>query len=132
MRAPDEVEDVVTREIIGKAIAIHRVLGPGLLESVYEYFLARELRGAGLRVEQQRSMPVEYGGEIVDLGFRPDLIVNGEVIVEAKAVQKLGPIHDAQLLSYLRLTGIQRGLLINFHEYRLTDGIKRLSLTKKG
>jgi GxxExxY protein len=132
MHAPDEGEDLLTREIIGKAIAIHRVLGPGLLESVYEYFLARELRGAGLRVEQQKPMPVEYGGEIVDLGFRPDLIVNGEVIVEVKAVQKLGPIHDAQLLSYLRLTGIERGLLINFHAYRLADGIKRLSLTKKG
>lgn len=71
-----------------------------------------------------------YNGEVVDLGFRPDLIVNGEVIVEVKAVQKLAPIHQAQLLSYLRLAGIERGLLINFHSYRLTDEIKRLSLKR--
>ena len=131
MRALSEEEDLLTREIIGKAISIHRVLGPGLLESVYEYFLARELTGAGLNVEQQKPMPVEYGGEIVGLGFRPDLIVNREVIVEVKTVQKLAPIHDAQLLSYLRLANIERGLLINFHAYRLAEGIKRLSLTKK-
>ena len=125
-----ENEDVVTREIIGKAIAIHRVLGPGLLESVYEYFLARELRKAGLPVEQQKPIPVGYEGEIVDLGFRPDLIVNDEVIVEIKTVHKLAPIHEAQLPSYLRLANIERGLLINFHAHRLADGIKRLSITK--
>ena len=101
-----------------------------MLESVYEYFLARELRKAGLRVEQQRPVAVEYEGETVDLGFRPDLIVNGECIVEIKTVQTLAPIHEAQLLSYLRLARIERGLLINFHEYRLIDGIKRLSLKK--
>jgi GxxExxY protein len=128
MLALGEEEDFVTKEIIGKAIAIHRVLGPGLLESVYEYFLAHELRKAGLHVEQQKSIPVKYGGESVDLGFRPDLIVNGEVIVEIKTVQKLAPIHDAQLLSYLKLAEIERGLLINFHALRLADGIKRVSL----
>ena len=125
-----EAEDPITREIIGKAIAIHRTLGPGLLESVYEYFLAHELRKGGFHVEQQKPIPVEYDGEQVDLGFRPDLIVNDEVIVEVKAVQKLAPIHDAQLLSYLRLTRIGRGLLINFHSYRLADAIKRISLTR--
>jgi hypothetical protein len=130
MRHLGEEEDLITREIIGKAIAIHRVLGPGLLESVYEYFLARELRKGGLSIEQQKPIPVEYDGEAVDLGFRPDLIVNGEVIVEIKTVQKLAPIHEAQLLSYLRLANIERGLLINFHEYRLVDGIKRLSITR--
>jgi GxxExxY protein len=132
MRAAGEREDPVTREIIGKAIAIHRVLGPGLLESVYVFFLAHELRKAGLIVEEQKPVAVEYDGEIVDLGFRADLIVNREVIVEAKTVQKLAPIHEAQLLSYLRLASIERGLLINFHSYRLVDGIKRLSLSKKG
>jgi GxxExxY protein len=131
MRRAGEEEDLITREIIGKAIAIHRVLGPGLLESVYEYFLAHELRKGGFQVNQQKPIPVEYEGEKVDLGFRPDLIVNGEVIVEVKTVQKLAPIHEAQLLSYLRLANIERGLLINFHAYRLIDGIKRLSLTKK-
>jgi len=131
MRHPGEDEDVITREIIGRAIAVHRVFGPGLLESVYEYFLAYELRKFGFRVEQQKVIPVVYDNQIVNLGFRPDLIVNSEVIVEVKTVQKLAPIHEAQLLSYLRLATVERGLLINFHEYRLTDGIKRLSLTKK-
>lgn len=82
-------------------------------------------------MERQKPIPVEYHSEMVDLGFRPDLIVNGDVIVEVKTVQKLAPIHEAQLLSYLRLSNIERGLLINFHAYRLADGIKRLSLTKK-
>jgi GxxExxY protein len=121
-----EKEDLVTKEIIGKAIAIHRVLGPGLLESVYEYFLARELRQSGFQVEQQAAISVEYLGETVDLGFRPDLIVNREVIVEIKTVQKLAPIHEAQLLSYLKLADVERGLLINFHAFHLADGIKRL------
>jgi GxxExxY protein len=130
MRPPEEEEDLLTKQIIGQAIAIHRVLGPGLLESVYEYFLTRQLRKFGFHVEQQKPIPVEYEGEAVDLGFRPDLIVNSEVIVEIKTVQKLAPIHDAQLLSYLRLANIERGLLINFHSYRLVDGIRRLSLTR--
>lgn len=129
MRPLGEEEDLITREIIGKAIAIHRVLGPGLLESVYEYFLAHELRMASFCVEQQKPIPVEYDGKKIDLGFRPDLIVNGEVIVEIKTVQKFAPIHEAQLLSYLRLANIKRGLLINFHAYRLIEGIKRLSVT---
>ena len=131
MRPSGEEEDLVTKEIIGRAIAIHRVLGPGLLESVYEHFLASELRKAGLKVERQKPIPVEYDGANVDLGFRPDIIVNGEVIVEVKTVQKLAPIHAAQLLSYLRLANIERGLLINFHACRLIDGIKRLSNTTK-
>ena len=127
MQAHDELEDFLTKEIIGKAIAIHRVLGPGLLESVYEYFLAHELRKAGLAVERQKPVSVEYDAEIVDLGFRADLIVNGAVIVEVKTVQKLAPVHEAQLLSYLKLAQIETGLLINFHAYTLKDGIKRLS-----
>jgi GxxExxY protein len=128
MTTPREDEDPITREIIGKAIAIHRVLGPGLLESAYEYFLAHELRKEGFQVEQQKPISVEYDQKIVDVGFRPDLIVNGEVMVEVKAVQKLAPIHESQLLTYLRLSNIERGLLINFHTYRLVDGVKRLTL----
>ena len=131
MRARDEDEDLLTREIIMKAIAIHRVLGPGLLESVYEYFLAHELRKGGFRVEQQKPVAVEYNGQIVDMRFRPDLVVNSEVIVEVKTVEKFAPVHQAQLLSYLRLARIERGLLINFHAYTLRDGIKRLSLSRK-
>ena len=130
MRNPREPEDVLTREIIGRAIAIHRVLGPGLLESVYEFFLVYELRKAGIAVEQQPSIPIVYDGIELDLGFKPDLIINREVIVEIKAIKKLDPIHDAQILSYLRLAEIERGLLINFHSYPLKDGIKRFSLRK--
>ena len=89
MRHPGEDEDVITREIIGRAIAVPRVFGPGLLESVYEYFLAYELRKFGFRVEQQKVIPVVYDNQIVNLGFRPDLIVNSEVIEEVKTVQKL-------------------------------------------
>ena len=126
-----ENEDFTTKEIIGKAIAVHRVLGPGLLESVYEYFLAYELRKSGLHVEQQKPVAIEYDGVRVDLGFRLDLMVDREVIVEVKAITKLAPIHDAQILSYLRLTKIERGLLINFHSYALKDGIKRFSLSSR-
>ena len=130
MRPSDEPEDLLTKQIIGCGISIHRVLGPGLVESVYEYFLAYELRKAGMAVRCQAPIPVEYDGLTLDLGFRPDLIVNDQVIVEIKAIQKLAPIHDAQLLSYLRLAGIDRGLLMNFHASPLRDGIKRLALTK--
>jgi GxxExxY protein len=130
MPIPREDEDIITREIIGKAIAIHRVLGPGLLESVYEYFLAHELRKGGFQIEQQKPIAIEYDQETIDVGFRPDLIVNCEVIVEVKTVQKLAPVHESQLLSYLKLANIERGLLINFHSYRLADGIKRLTLKK--
>jgi len=130
MRHPDETEDPVTKEIIGRAIKIQRVLGPRLLESVYEYFLAHELRKAGLTVVKQAPISVVYDGIKLDIGFRADLIVNSEVIVEIKTMQKLEPVHDAQILSYLRFAEIERGLLINFHAYPLKDGIKRFSLTK--
>jgi GxxExxY protein len=125
-----ETEDQLTGQIIGKAIAIHRVLGPGLLESVYETFLAHELRKAGLKIEQQPCIPVEYDGITLDLGFRPDLIVERQVVVEVKTIQKLARVHYAQVLSYMRLAEVERGLLINFHEYLLRDGIKRFSLTR--
>ena len=109
-----EEEDLITKEIIGKAIAIHRVLGPGLLESVYEYFLAHELRKCGLQVEQQKPIPVEYDSEIVDPGFRPDLIVNGEVIVEwfrlasVKSVKSVNQIHRSRGLAR-RLICLSKG-----------------------
>ena len=131
MSTAREPEDPLTKEIIGKAISIHRVLGPGLLESVYEFFLAHELTKSGLLVERQKPMPVEYGGLRVDLGFKADLVINCEVIVEIKAVQKFEHIHEAQLLSYLKLSQIERGLLINFHADPLRNGIRRISLTKK-
>ena len=130
MASREPFDDPLTHAIIGHAIAIHRALGPGLLESVYEFFLSQELVKAGMRIERQKPIAVEYDGFLVDLGFRPDLIVNGCVIIEVKAVQKLERIHEAQLLSYLRLAEIDHGLLINFHADPLKSGIRRLSLKK--
>ena len=126
----DEEEDPITKEIIGRAIKIQTILGPRLLESVYEKFLAHEVRKAGLAVSQQHPIPVVYDGIRLDIGFRADLIVNAEVIVEIKAIKQLEPVHDAQVLSYLRLAETERGLLINFHAYPLKNGIKRFSLSK--
>lgn len=113
--------------IIGAPIEVHRELGPGLLESVYEHCLARELREAGIPFLQQHAVPVRYKGEKLDLGFRLDLWVDQRIIVEIKAIDVLQEIHRAQLLSYLKLTGCKLGLLINFNEPLLTDGVRRVA-----
>lgn len=110
---------------------VHTCLGPGLLESAYEGCLLYELKKRGLNVERQKTMPVVYDGVTIDLGYRIDLFVENCVIVELKAVERLAPIHQAQLLSYLRLSGIQVGLLINFNVYHLANGIRRLVLNAK-
>jgi GxxExxY protein len=115
----------VTEQVIGAAIRVHRALGPGLLESVYETCLAPELVNAGLRVERQVELPVEYDTIRLDCGFRIDLLVEDQVIVELKAVEKILPIHEAQLMTYLRLARKPVGLLINFNALRLRDGILR-------
>jgi GxxExxY protein len=128
MRHADEEEDPITKVIIGRAIKIQKFLGPRLLESVYQKFLAHEVRKAGLAVAEQYPIPVVYDEIRLDIGFRADLVVNAEVIVEIKAIKRLEPVHDAQVLSYLRLAEIERGLLINFHAWPLKDGIKRFSL----
>jgi len=120
--------DVVSRSIIGAAIDVHRELGPGLLESAYSACLTHELGERGLRVEREKPMPVKYKGLNVDLGYRLDLLVNDSVIVELKAVDRLGPIHQAQLLSYLRLSGYRIGLLINFNAPLLKAGLRRFVL----
>ncbi len=112
--------------IIGCAIEVHRLLGPGLLESAYESCLAYELGARGFRVERQRQMPVTYRGVRIDCGYRLDLVVDDLVIVELKAVEALLPIHSAQLLSYLKLSGLPLGLLINFNVGLLKQGIRRL------
>jgi GxxExxY protein len=114
-----------SNEIIGAAIAVHRALGPGLLESTYEACLVYELTQRGLRVERQKELPVRYQGVRLDCGYRIDLLVEDAIIVELKAVDKLEPIHEAQLLSYLKLSGIKIGLLINFNVEFLKQGIKR-------
>lgn len=118
-------DQAVTEQIIGSAIRVHRELGPGLLESVYETCLAFELNKAGLGIRRQVTMPVRYQGVDLDAGFVIDLIVNEAVVVELKAVDKLHPIHEAQLLTYLRLSGFRTGLLINFNVLKLVDGIVR-------
>jgi GxxExxY protein len=116
----------ITDIIISAAIAVHRELGPGLLESAYEACLVYELIQHGLSVERQKSVPVTYRGVKIDCGYRIDLLVEDKVVVELKAVERLEPIHEAQLLSYLKLSGYQIGLLINFNVRMLKQGIKRL------
>ncbi len=114
--------DSVTRRVIGAAIEVHRRLGPGLLESAYQICLAFELRHLGIAVEEQKPLPVVYRDVKLDCGYRLDLVVEDSVVVEIKAVDQLAPIHDAQLLSYLRLSGKRVGLLINFHVRVLKNG----------
>ena len=116
----------ITEIIIGAAMAVHRELGPGLLESAYEACLAYEIPDRGLAVERQKALPVKYRGVNVDCGYRIDLLVEGKVVIELKAVERLEAIHQAQLLSYLKLSGCKVGLLINFNVKVLKDGIRRL------
>jgi len=118
--------DSITRRIIGAAIEVHRRLGPGLLESAYEICLAFELPSLGLRIDEQKPLPVVYRDVKLDCGYRLDLVVEDTVVVEIKAIDQLAPIHDAQLLSYLRLSGKHVGLLINFHVRVLKNGLKRI------
>jgi GxxExxY protein len=120
------LENKISDGVIGAAIEVHKALGPGLLESAYEACLRRELDLRGIGYEQQQPLPVEYKGERVDCGYRLDLIVEGMLVVELKSVEELLPIHEAQLLTYLRLTGIHLGLLINFNVPVLRQGIKRM------
>jgi len=118
--------NAITEAVIGAAIAVHRALGPGLLESAYEACLTYELVDRGWSVERQKALPVVYRGVKVDCGYRIDLLVEKKVIIELKAVDRLDPIHQAQLLSYLKLSGCKVGLLINFNVKILKTGIRRL------
>ena len=121
-------ENQLTHEIIGAAIEVHRHLGPGLLESAYEACLSHELLSRGLAVERQRALPVIYKGVQVDCGYRLDLVVENRVICELKTVDRLHELHHAQILSYLKLSGIPLGLLINFNQRVLRSGIKRFTI----
>jgi GxxExxY protein len=116
----------INSQIIGAAIKVHRRLGPGLLESVYEACLAHELTLLGLRGERQKAVPLIYETVKLDCGFRADMVVAGVVIVEIKCKEALHPVDQAQLLSHLRLLDLHVGLLINFHVVLLKDGIKRM------
>jgi len=117
----------LTQQIIAAALAVHRELGPGLLESAYEACLAFELRDRGLPFERQKALPLRYRGRTLDCGYRLDLLVDELVVVEAKAIAGFDSVHVAQMLSYLRLSGCKVGLLINFNvRWLVTDGVKRL------
>ncbi len=118
-------DEQLTERIIGAAIAVHRALGPGLLESAYEACVAAELNAMGVMFERQRALPLRYREVELDCGYRLDFLVEDRVVVELKAVDSIEPIHEAQLLSYLRLSGRPLGLLINFNVPRLKDGVRR-------
>jgi GxxExxY protein len=116
----------VSGAIVSSAMKVHSLLGPGLLESAYQACLAHELRNRGFRAATQVGLPVVYDGEKIELGYRMDLVVENVVVVEVKCVEAIHPVHQAQLLSYMRLSGIGVGLLINFYVLHLRDGIKRM------
>jgi GxxExxY protein len=116
--------DEFSNRVIGCAIAVHRDLGPGLLESAYETCLCFELGRAGIAFERQVPVPVVYQGERLDAGFRADVIVENALLIEVKAVQAIAAVHEAQILTYLRLGGYPVGLLLNFNTVRLRDGLR--------
>jgi GxxExxY protein len=116
----------ITRAVVNSAMKVHTVLGPGLLESAYQACLAHELRSRGFEVAPEVPLPVVYEDHRLEVGYRIDLVVESRVVVEGKSVEALHPIHQAQLLSYLRLSRLQVGLLINFNVFHLRDGIKRM------
>ena len=125
---PTEREINLTVKIIGAAIDVHRILGPGLLESAYEACLVYELRFQKLKVESQKAIPVFYKDVTLDCGYRADLIIEDQVIVEIKSVAGIVAIHEAQILSYLKLSNCKYGLLINFNVKLLRDGIRRFKI----
>ena len=121
-------EKDLTEKVIGCAIEVHRRTGPGLLESVYERCLAIELTGANIPYDTQKEIPVQYKGVLLDCGYRADMVVEDRLVIELKAVDKILPLHEAQLLTYMKLAGMSLGLLINFNVKLLKDGIKRMVL----
>lgn len=120
--------NILTNTIIGLAIEVHRNLGPGLLESVYQQCLAHELRVHNIQYELEPPLPVMYKGMTIECGLRPDIVVEKNIIIELKAVDKILSIHQAQLMTYLKITGMKLGLLINFNTELLRNGIKRIIL----
>ena len=128
MHSNFERADRLSREVIGAAIEVHRTLGPGLLESVYEKCLMRELQLQSLSAVKQQHVRIEYKGVVFEESLKFDVLVEACLLVELKAVREIAPIHKAQLISYMKLLDVPLGLLINFHEVRLTDGVSRLLL----
>jgi GxxExxY protein len=119
-------ENEIAKKILDSAFVAHTKLGPGLLESVYEVVLSHELRKAGLFVERQKPMPITYDGILFEEGYRADLLVEAKVIIELKSVAAISAVHSKQVLTQLRLSGLKLGLLINFGETHLKNGIKRI------
>ncbi|MBX9857517.1 MAG: GxxExxY protein [Gemmatimonadaceae bacterium] len=119
--------DTLSGQVIGAAIDIHRALGPGLLESVYEELLCRELERRGIAVRRQVGIPLVYDGVHFDCAFRADLVVEEQLLVELKCTERPSAVHERQLLTYLRIMGLPLGLLINLGQYRLIDGVKRVA-----
>jgi len=130
VKMKDEL-NIITKTVITAAIKVHRELGPGLLESAYEACLAYELLESGLLAERQKALPIKYRDVELDCGYRIDILVERKIIIELKTVEKFEPIHQAQILSYLKLSGCKVGLLINFNSKVLKAGIKRLVLGLK-
>jgi GxxExxY protein len=118
----------LVREVIGAAIDVHRAIGPGLLESAYEHCFTYELAERGIEFRRQVAVPVVYKGVRLDCGYRVDLLIGGEILVEIKSVEHTLPIHEAQILTYLKLLKLRQGLLINFNVRRLTDGLRNFLL----
>jgi GxxExxY protein len=118
----------LSKSVIGLALKVHKALGPGLLESAYEACLEYELRKAEMEVERQKALPLQYDGMIVETAFRIDLIVNKSIIIEVKAVDAINSIHEAQLMTYLKLSNVRTGLIINFNSKLLKSGIRRFVL----
>ena len=120
--------DFLTQKIIGCAIEVHKQLGPGLLKSSYEACLIHELKVQNVYAIRQVDLPINYKGELIETGYRLDILIPNKLIIELKAVDRLAPIHTAQLITYLKLSNIKTGLLINFNVKKLIDGLKRVSI----
>ncbi len=121
-------EEKLTKEIIGAAMEVHRGLGPGLLESAYEECLCHEFTLRGISFKRQKPLPIEYKSIKLDCGYRIDIVVEDKVILELKCADSITPLHEAQLLTYLRLSGVKIGLILNFHVSFMRDGVKRMVL----
>ena len=126
MKEPSAELDEIARQIVDSSIVVHRELGAGLLESVYEVCLEDVLIARGFLIARQSPIPVKFQNRIIESAFRADMIVNGKVLIEIKSIDKLAGIHDAQILTYMKLSGIELGFLLNFNSILMKDGIKRI------
>ncbi len=128
---PDEIEQMATMAVHA-AFAVHSELGPGLLESAYEACFARELELRGIKYQRQLPVPLNYKGKLIEVGFRADLVMEGKLLIELKAVEQVIPVHKAQVITYLKIMKLPLGLLINFNEVLIKDGIRRVLNVPKG